>query len=219
MKYLWLVRPKGEKIRSNWIFQPFSLSSELWWYNELKEERCYLLLYSKWTNRFIEYVQLHKVKYMPNLCGSYLIFLAITILIWFHFGNRTELICFCSITLHILRKEFAIQFFFKAVTNESHSDLRGCSDSKCYLLLILCRLFYFHILYHVYLLMWSHLQWITLWLGLLQWFWRIPLPAPWSSQSPSYEKWSSVIISDHGEKWSSPSIIISIALRELHSHF
>ena len=34
MKNLWLVRPVGEKIRSNWNFQPFSLSSELRFVNQ-----------------------------------------------------------------------------------------------------------------------------------------------------------------------------------------
>ena len=38
MKNLWLVRPVGEKIRSNWNFQPFSLSSELGFVNQSRVE-------------------------------------------------------------------------------------------------------------------------------------------------------------------------------------
>ena len=79
---------------------------------------------------------------------------------------------------------------------ESHCDLICCSGSTFYLLFVyfylflpnFCTFFYFYEYHHLLLSsdLKNHLQWITLWLGLLQWFWRIPLPAPLSSKSQNY---------------------------------
>ena len=132
------------------------------------------------------------LSFESNLYGNDLISFWQLKWIWFHLFHSL----YCIYYETIKSSQFN-SFTYKATFSfsESHCYLICCSGihlstsfTFIYFYLILCTFFYFYRYHHLLLSFWfkNHLQWITLWLGLLQWFWRIPLPVPISSKSQNY---------------------------------